>query len=100
MDWSNWLSRCRKVTEINSKYDKENNTSDQLLKVYEEVFELQSAPDVLNTIEEGSDVIYSVLTYFHMLGIDDYAIMEGLESTLRKIERRATKLERTRGMNT
>lgn len=83
------LTRGRKVTEGHIKKNGEWCLNEQLLKVYEEVAELQQADNPLNALEEGCDIIYSVLTFFHIARFDDYAIKEALESTMKKIEKRA-----------
>ena len=83
------LTRGRAVTEANDKKNGEPCLNDQLLKIYEEVYELQQADNPLHALEEGCDVIYAVLTFFHNSRFDDYAIKQALESTMQKIERRA-----------
>lgn len=87
------LIRGRKVTNAHIKHKGEWCLSTQLLKIFEEVGELQKAETVENALDEGCDIIYSVITFFHLARFDDISIQDTLEKTMQKIENRTKNLK-------
>lgn len=60
----------------------------QMAKTLEELNEMMLAPSSSKELEEGWDVIFTILTRFHLRGYDTYAIMEAALATLKKLENR------------
>lgn len=86
-----FLRRAKNVTDNyitgGAKWDEKS----QFGHIIEEVSELIGAKNNLEELEEGCDVIFTILTLFHLKGYDNYAIKESLLTTLGKIERRSEK---------
>jgi len=87
------LKRGRTVT---NKYVKEFGKwtiEEQISHIRDEVREFDWAVHGMgkkndNPVEEGCDIIYTVITAFHVLGISDKEILEQLQFNMKKIERR------------
>ena len=88
------LKRGREVTDNYKNAGHKWNKHSQLLKIYEEVAELHAGNKGVvgpYSLEEGCDIIYAVLTYFHITDFSDEIIKYQLEQTMRKIEQRSEK---------
>ena len=83
------LTRGRQVTDRYIKKKGEWCLNMQMLKIYEEVGELQRTNKPREALDEGSDVIYAVLTFWHLARFDDESIKDALERTMQKIEKRS-----------
>ena len=86
-----FLIKCRQVTDNYLNGGVTWDLKSQQDHIDEEVQELKDATNSLEELEEGWDVIFTVITYFHLKGFDDYAIKKSMQSTLKKIERRSEK---------
>lgn len=95
MNIDEFLKLCRQVTDnyVKAWGGKLWPPNDQFRKIAEEYGELADATNNLNELEEGWDVIFAVLTYFHTKKFDDYAIKQSMLSTLRKITDRSEKVK-------
>lgn len=88
-----FLRRAKNVTDNyicgGAVWDEKSQFSHML----EEMTELMRANNSLEELEEGCDVIFTVLTLFHLKGYDNYAIKTSLLTTLNKIEKRSEKFK-------
>lgn len=85
---TDFLKRCRAVTEY---YEEKYGTwtpKDQVLKMYEEIAEVQKTRNVKDTLEETCDVILASITMFDIMGIPFDKFQEVMEKTLQKVESR------------
>jgi len=85
-----FLERCMNITKKHEQTRKWNIQA-QILKIYEEVGEVHRAiinEDIGNLKEELVDVIFTLLTMYHKLGVKPLEIQQLTESTLLKIEQR------------
>lgn len=85
------LARGRTVTENYEKAFGNWSIGDQFDHIKDEVREFEHSlhfESLADQLEEGCDVIYTVITAFHQLNFSDEQIVKGLQKTLRKIERR------------
>lgn len=91
-----FLQRSRQVTDNYIKARGKWDELDQWAKIAEEEKEFATAKTRLNELEEFWDNFFAKLTLLHLQGINDYAIIESMKSTLKKIEERSIKeLRRT-----
>lgn len=86
-----FLRRASNVTANYRAGGADWDEKSQFSHIVEEVTELMRAKTNLEELEEGCDVIFTVLTLFHLKGYDNYAIKTALLTTLKKIERRSEK---------
>lgn len=94
MNFDEFLSRCRKVTDnyVQAWGGHLWIPNDQFRKIAEEYGELANATTNLNELEEGWDIIFAVITYFHTKKFDDNDITKSMLMTLKKIEERSIKV--------
>lgn len=89
--FDNFLDRCKNVTDF---YETKYGTwsiNKQILKIYEEVAEVQRSAKNMDQKQlklECCDVILAVITIFNQLGTSNQRINEIMEETLQKVERR------------
>lgn len=84
-----FLQRARTVTDNYIEAYGEWTLDDQFAHTIEEIAEMLRAKNNLEELEEGWDIIFTILTRFHLRGYDNYAITESALSTLSKIEDRS-----------
>ena len=84
-----FFERARTVSENYKKAKKIWNITTQFAKIDEELQELKDAENDLQALEEGFDVIFAVIRLWHLRGYEDEVILNSLEATLRKIEKRS-----------
>lgn len=85
-----FLERCRNVTNYYEKQYGAWSPKDQLLKMFEEVAEVQKAKSTSELYEETCDVILACVTMFDIMGLPFDRINVNLEKTLQKVEKRIT----------
>src|SRR5689334_376223 len=88
------LTRGRTVTNKYIKRFGKWSLFEQLEHINSEVKEFDeaiSSDNQYNKLEEGCDIIYTVLTMFHLLGFTDKEIKDMLHNDLTKVEKRCEK---------
>ncbi len=88
-----FLMRCRSVTTHYKNKEGVWKPKDQILKMYEEVAEVQKAKQPRELLEETCDVILASITMFDILGVPYDRFQEIMEATLQKVESRITDKE-------
>ena len=87
-----WLYRCRKVTEGHIEREGIWGLNDQIAHSHSEVSEVYQAvrhgESGERILEEICDSIYAAVTMAHIAGFSDKALMDEMETVLRKIEGR------------
>ena len=88
-----WLYRCRKVTEGHIEREGIWGLNDQIAHSNSEVSEVYQAKrhneGNARILEEICDSVLSSITMAHVTGFTDSQVMQAMEETLQKIERRA-----------
>lgn len=91
-----FLKRCRIITRTFQQNQGKWATDFQLLHIYEEIAEVNQAfrrGDIDSIKEELCDVILSTITMFDLLNLPYEEVLQSMEQTLRKVERRSGLLE-------
>ena len=86
-----FLDRAKEVTWNYRRSGVKPSINDWFKKINKEVKELETAKDSVEELEEGWDVIFTILTLFHIRGYTTDSINESAQNTLKKIEERSEK---------